>query len=52
MKFTLAAGLLSAASAVSLDQLENESLVQESAEMEQKCQDMNSIDESSLVQAE
>jgi len=53
MKFTLAAALVGTALAVNVnEEIVDEQLLQESAEMEQSCADMNSIDETSLVQTE
>jgi hypothetical protein len=48
MKFTLIAGLLGAASAVDAEPVDDK-LVQEAAEMEQQCQNMD-IDEESLLE--
>jgi hypothetical protein len=44
MKFTLIAGLLGAAAAVDEQPVEDDNLMQESAEMEQTCKDMNTIE--------
>ena len=53
MKFTFAAALIGAALAVEINQeIVDEQLIQESAEMEKTCADMDTIDEESLVEVD
>jgi len=51
MKFATIAALVGVASAVEVEQT-NDSLIQESQEMEQLCENMDQIDESSLLETE
>lgn len=52
MKFTLIAGLLGAAAASEDIEDQEMNLIQESLDMENECQDMNTIDEDSLLEVE
>tara|TARA_B100000767_G_C19245276_1_gene320961 strand:- start:240 stop:446 length:207 start_codon:yes stop_codon:yes gene_type:complete len=51
MKFTTIAALVGVASAIEVEQTDD-NLMQQSAEMEQLCQNMGEIDEESLVETE
>merc|ERR1719473_565226 len=51
MKFTIIAGLLGAAAAVDVEPVDDD-LNMLSAEMQETCKDMNTIDESSLVEVD
>jgi L-cystine uptake protein TcyP (sodium:dicarboxylate symporter family) len=51
MKFATIAALVGVASAVEVEQT-NDALIQESQEMEQLCENMDQIDESSLLETE
>jgi hypothetical protein len=51
MKFATIAALVGAASAVEVEQVDDD-LLQQSAEMEQLCANMGEIDESSLLETE
>ena len=53
MKFTFAAALIGAALAVEINQeIVDEQLIQESAEMDKTCADMDTIDEDSIVEVD
>ena len=51
MKFATIAALVGAASAVQVEQTDD-ALMQESADMEQLCEHMGEIDDSSLIEAD
>ena len=51
MKFATIAALVGVASAVEVEQIDD-ALIQESAEMEQLCENMDQIEESSLLETE